>query len=92
MFAGHEDSVLCGSFTLNNKAVLTGSADGSVRLWNPKTGTCTHTYNKFEQGVGPWHAGPVTCMKTHHVEPLLITGSLDNTARVINLQHKKVRT
>ena len=44
VFAGHEDAVSCGGFTGSGKAIVTGSADSTVRLWNPKTGTCTHTF------------------------------------------------
>jgi ribosome assembly protein SQT1 len=44
VFAGHEDSVTCGSFTGSGKMIITGSADATARLWNPKTGECTHVF------------------------------------------------
>jgi hypothetical protein len=52
VFAGHEADVTCGAFAGGaGKAVVTGSADGSVRQWNPRTGVCTHT---FAAGEHQW--------------------------------------
>ena len=47
----------CGAFTGTGKAVVTGSADASVRLWNPKTGACMHTFG----GYG-WHSEPINAL------------------------------
>ena len=33
VFAGHEAGVTCGGFTSDGAAVVTGSADGTVRVW-----------------------------------------------------------
>lgn len=40
VFAGHEGEVTCGDFTADGKHVVTGSVDGTVRIWNPKNGVC----------------------------------------------------
>ena len=51
----------CGAFTPGaGKAVVTGSSDGSVRVWNAKTGACTHTF----AGHG-WHEDPVNAIACH---------------------------
>jgi WD40 repeat protein len=45
VFSGHSGPVVCGAFTPDGKAVVTGGGenDCSLRVWNPKTGECTVT-------------------------------------------------
>lgn len=40
--------------------IVTGSTDGTVRLWNPKSGECVHVF----RGHG-FHEGPVTFLACH---------------------------
>ena len=40
VFAGHDGAVLCGGFTCDGKKIVSGSADGSLRVWNPRKGQC----------------------------------------------------
>ncbi|RYG50234.1 WD40 repeat domain-containing protein [archaeon] len=47
VFAGHEESVTCGAFIPSGKALVTGSADCSVRVWNPKTGVAAHVFSGY---------------------------------------------
>lgn len=47
----------CGMFTSSGKAVVTGSDDGTVRVWAPRTGECRHTF----EGHG-FHVAAVTCL------------------------------
>ncbi len=45
VFAGHEGEVSCGAFAGQaGKLVVTGSSDGTARLWNPKSGRCIQTF------------------------------------------------
>ena len=45
VFAGHEGEVTCGTFcSTGGRMVATGSADGTARLWNPKSGRCVQTF------------------------------------------------
>lgn len=37
VFAGHRARCTCGGFSVDGKKVITGSEDGTVRIWNPKT-------------------------------------------------------
>eukprot|EP00768_Dysnectes_brevis_P006924 gnl/Dysnectes_brevis/564_a622_2755.p1 GENE.gnl/Dysnectes_brevis/564_a622_2755~~gnl/Dysnectes_brevis/564_a622_2755.p1 ORF type:complete len:405 (+),score=130.96 gnl/Dysnectes_brevis/564_a622_2755:34-1248(+) len=58
MCVTHDGPVTCGSFTPNGKLIITGSADGSLRIWSPVDGsmlkrldlgrsvTCVQTYGK----------------------------------------------
>uniref|UniRef100_A0AAV1UGS8 Angio-associated migratory cell protein n=1 Tax=Peronospora matthiolae TaxID=2874970 RepID=A0AAV1UGS8_9STRA len=85
VFAGHEDGVTCGAFTGSGKLIVTGSSDTTVRVWNPKTGECNHVF----RGHG-FHEGPVTFITCHPSQPLAICGSQDGTARLIQVQTKRV--
>ena len=44
VFAGHDGAVLCGGFTCDGKKIVSGSADGSIRVWNPRKGQCSHAF------------------------------------------------
>ena len=80
IFAGHSNTVLCGGFSPDGKTVVTGSHDGSLRVWAPRTGEC-----KTQFFGHPYHDGPVTCVDFHPTtEGLMLTGSEDNTARLIS--------
>jgi WD40 repeat protein len=86
VFAGHSASVSCGGFAPDGKSIATGSFDGSCRVWAPRTGECTTLFMGH-----PYHDGPVTCLDFHPTsEGLMITGSEDNTARLISSVSKKV--
>ncbi|KAF1326413.1 Angio-associated migratory cell protein, partial [Globisporangium splendens] len=85
VFAGHEDSVTCGSFTGSGKMIVTGSSDGTVRLWNPKSGECAHVFRGHD-----FHEGPVTNLVCHPSQPLMISGSQDGSAKLIQIQAKRV--
>ena len=80
VFAGHSASVSCGGFAPDGKSVATGSSDGSLRLWAPRTGECATLFMGH-----PFHDGPVTCLDFHpSTEGLIVTGSEDNTARLVS--------
>lgn len=55
--AGHESSVTAGCFARNGKSVVTGSLDGTVRVWNPKSGACAHAF-----GGHGWHSAPINAI------------------------------
>jgi angio-associated migratory cell protein len=44
VFAGHDGKVSCGMFTQDGKQIVTGGDDGTVRVWNPKSGACKHVF------------------------------------------------
>jgi WD40 repeat protein len=86
VFSGHSESVSCGGFTPDGKQVVTGSFDGSLRVWQPRTGACEHLFRGH-----PFHDGPLTCLGFHSSTPgLMITGSEDNTARLVSSATGKV--
>ena len=50
IFSAHSAAVSYGSFVNNGRAVLTASEDGTVRVWNPRTGTVDYC---LYAGVSP---------------------------------------
>jgi len=86
VFSGHSESVSCGGFTPDGKFVVTGSVDGSLRVWHPRTAECVHAFRGH-----PFHDGPLTCLDFHPTTPgLIMTGSEDNTARLVSSATGKV--
>lgn len=73
-------------FTFSGKSIVTGSADGSLRVWSPKTGECVATF----QGH-PFHEEGLTSVHVSADSALAISGSTDKTARLVHLQNGKVR-
>jgi angio-associated migratory cell protein len=49
VFVGHEAAVTAGSFLL--KVAATCAADGTVRIWAPKTGLAKHVFRCSEMGL-----------------------------------------
>jgi len=85
VFAGHGAGVNCGMFTPDGKRVVTGSADHSLRVWNPKDQTTAHTITG-----GNFHTAPVNVVACRSDNTLVLTGSEDNTARVVNIVTNKL--
>ena len=92
VFAGHEDSVTCGAFTSSGKLVVTGSMDASLRIWSPKTGQCKHTFSPRSGNGAEWHEAAILCLAVHPDpdKPLVLTGSIDGSARLVHAQSKKL--
>ena len=73
-FTGHANCVLCMALTSDNKTLITGSNDCTVRVWDLATGECRQTLTG--------HTGLVYCMALTTDNRTLITGSWDHTVRV----------
>jgi len=74
-FRGHTSFVNCGVITSDNLHVLTGSSDGTCRLWDYQTTECLLT---FRPGVGAGCA--VTDAAVHTLLPLPAPSSAAATA------------
>lgn len=86
VFSGHRGPVTCGEFTPDGKRVVTGSDDGSVRVWNPKT-----TASEFLFAGHGFHDGPVNCVSCHPTNhQLVISGSQDKSIKLSNITTGKV--
>jgi ribosome assembly protein SQT1 len=84
VFVGHEQAVTAGSFSPDGKWALSASADGTVRIWAPKTGLNKHVFRLGDAGL--------TCMATKGGTDgmLIIAGSEDGQAHVCHIGNKKV--
>jgi len=89
IFAGHGGPVLCGGFTPDGKLVVTGSEDCSVRIFNPKTGSCKTTF-KAKQGGQDFHEAPVTCLHIAQDSKTMVTGSADMMVILSNIVSGKM--
>lgn len=72
-FKGHTEGVLCCQFD-NNKLLMTGSYDKTVKIWNTDTGELIRTLTGHEMGV----------KSLAFDDQKLITGGLDATIKVWN--------
>ncbi|KAH8055683.1 hypothetical protein JL722_8026 [Aureococcus anophagefferens] len=98
VFAGHEGPVLCGAFTCDGKQIVTGSADGSVRVWAPKKGVCKHAWLPRGHGAPPGDRGmllmsngAITALDVHPSDPELVAAAAeDGTAVVLHCKSKKI--
>ena len=84
VFVGHEQAVTAGCFSPDGKWALSASADGTVRIWAPKTGVNKHVFRLGEAGL--------TCMANNGGGDgmLVMVGSEDGQAHICHVGTKKV--
>ena len=51
VFSGHTGPVEAGAFTPDGKLVVTISDDGSLCVWDPKTGSVIHRISHRTHGI-----------------------------------------
>lgn len=83
VFVGHDSAVTDGNFTPDGRFALSCSADGTLRIWAPKTGVCRHVF-RFDAGLN--------CLGISggSDNQLVIVGSEDGQAHVCHTGTKKV--
>lgn len=86
VFVGHEQAVTAGCFSPDGKWALSASADGTLRIWAPKTGMNKHVFRLGEAGL--------TCMASNGGSDgmLVAVGSEDGNVHVCHIGTKKVVT
>ncbi|XP_077468427.1 angio-associated migratory cell protein [Stigmatopora argus] len=75
----------CGKVLPDGKRAVVGYENGSVRLWDLKQGNSIHVI-KGQDG----HRGALTCIACSKDSSLLLTGSVDGCAKLINSATGKV--
>lgn len=71
---GHTGSVLCLQF--DNKKVVSGSSDSTIRIWDVETGTCINTLD---------HAHEQSVLHLRFIANRLVSCSKDKSVRVWNI-------
>lgn len=93
-FAGHGSAVTCGGFSSDGKLVITGSGDGSVRIWAPKDAQCLVNIANGIASVGrDFHRGGIICMaigSAEKTEKLVLTGADDGTVRLSHIETGRI--
>ncbi|XP_034464800.1 angio-associated migratory cell protein [Hippoglossus hippoglossus] len=75
----------CGKFLPDGKRAAVGYNDGTVRVWDLKQGNAVHVV-KGQDG----HRGTLTCLACNKDSSLVLTGSVDGCAKLINTATGKV--
>jgi len=84
LFQGQGEKTECGTILADGKRAVCGYTDGSLRLFDLKTGNAEHTLNK-----GLAHADSVNSVAAHLNNTLFISGSMDGTAKLWNSSNGK---
>jgi angio-associated migratory cell protein len=89
VFVGHEQGVTAGAFSPDGKWALSVSADGTLRVWAPKTGASRHV---FRFGNVNEDSAPLTCLATNGGADgqLVMVGAENGMAHVVHIGTKKV--
>eukprot|EP00405_Crypthecodinium_cohnii_P017849 CAMPEP_0206459678 /NCGR_PEP_ID=MMETSP0324_2-20121206/24315_1 /ASSEMBLY_ACC=CAM_ASM_000836 /TAXON_ID=2866 /ORGANISM="Crypthecodinium cohnii, Strain Seligo" /LENGTH=431 /DNA_ID=CAMNT_0053931267 /DNA_START=104 /DNA_END=1399 /DNA_ORIENTATION=- len=82
IFAGHGKTVTCGAWGLGGKLVVTASEDRSVMVWNPRDGSIVQNMHEVHESV-------IVSMSAHAEAPIVVTGSDDATAKILQIETGK---
>lgn len=90
VFSGHTAPVTCGRFLPDGKRLVTGSEDGSLIIWDPKTSASVF---KLAGHDGRFKLdGGVTCVAVNATSTACIVGGADGGLKVVNLTNGTVAT
>lgn len=80
LLKGHKAAVLCLSHI--GTTLFSGSADGSVKIWDTHGGMCTGSNNA--------HKNWVSCMDVNRENNTVISGSYDRTISITDIESARV--
>uniref|UniRef100_A0A8B9UGM8 Angio-associated migratory cell protein n=1 Tax=Anas zonorhyncha TaxID=75864 RepID=A0A8B9UGM8_9AVES len=84
-FQGPACPATCGRILPDGKRAVVGYEDGTMRIWDLKQGTSLHVL-KGQDG----HQDPLTCVASNQDGSLILTGSVDCHAKLVNSATGKV--
>ncbi|CAG8716511.1 8588_t:CDS:2, partial [Dentiscutata erythropus] len=84
VFSGHAGPVTAGQFTPDGKKIVSGSEDSSLILWDPKTAAASL---KISREDARFHREGITSLAINKESALILTGSTDGSAILVNLSN-----
>ncbi|MCI4375073.1 hypothetical protein PGIGA_G00104960 [Pangasianodon gigas] len=84
-FQGPNCQATSGKILPDGKRAMVGYEDGTLRLWDLKQGNTIHVIKGYDG-----HQGPLTSMECNKDGTLVLTGSTDGQAKLINTSTGKV--
>merc|ERR1711898_84868 len=88
-FVGHSKDVLSVAFSADNRQIVSGSRDKTIKLWNT-LGECKYTIQEAES-----HTEWVSCVRFSpgpSPTPVIVSAGWDKLVKVWNLSNCKLRT
>lgn len=82
-FSGPNFPSSAGRLHPDGKRLCVGYGDGSLRIWDLKAGSVTHT-------IGDLHSDNITCLDIHSSGNVLLTGCVDGHASLVNPNNGKI--
>lgn len=76
--AVHAEDITCITISKDDRIVVTGSADKTLKLWTADGGKLLRTIQK--------HEGPISCVAVTPDCKRVISGALDGLVRVFNIE------
>ncbi|KAJ2798235.1 60S ribosomal subunit assembly or modification protein [Coemansia helicoidea] len=82
VFSGHSGPVNCGRFTHAGRNIVSGSEDGTLIVWDPKTAAIVHQLSPRDER---FHQDGITCLDISKDDQVILTGSMDTTAKLTRI-------
>ncbi|KAJ2450007.1 60S ribosomal subunit assembly or modification protein [Coemansia sp. RSA 2336] len=81
VFNGHGAPVTCGQFTHSGRNIVSGSEDGSLIVWDPKTAAIVQQFSPSDER---FHQEGITSLAISKDDQVFLTGSMDHTAKLVH--------
>ncbi|KAJ1964311.1 60S ribosomal subunit assembly or modification protein [Dipsacomyces acuminosporus] len=81
VFNGHSAPVTCGRFTNNGRNILSGSEDGTLIIWDPKSASIVRQFSGEDER---FHKEGITSLAISKDDQVILTGSMDATAKLVH--------
>ncbi|KAJ1951149.1 60S ribosomal subunit assembly or modification protein [Linderina pennispora] len=82
VFNGHSAPVTCGRFTNSGRNIVSGSEDGCLIIWDPKSASIVRQFTPDDER---FHQEGITSLAIAKDDQTILTGSMDNTAKLVHI-------